>query len=57
MGLGLHFIEGEGPRFEKTIHSRSDIQNLSIPDPEVELSYVMDTIRLVAPKDAQFVPN
>lgn len=47
MGLGLHFIEGEGPRFEKTIHSRSDIQNLPIPDPETELGYVIDAVRLI----------
>lgn len=45
MGLGLHFVEGEGPRFERPIRSLSDIKNLSVPSSE--LDYVMETIRLV----------
>ncbi|WP_392566446.1 uroporphyrinogen decarboxylase [Utexia brackfieldae] len=45
MGLGLYFETGEGPRFEKSLLSAADIQVLPIPDPEVELRYVMDAIR------------
>ena len=34
MGLGLHFTEGEGPAFERTVRSAEDIARLPIPDPE-----------------------
>lgn len=47
MGLGLYFSEGEGPKFEKAIESRSDIENLPRPDMDQELAYVMDAIRLL----------
>jgi len=47
MGLGLHFIEGEGPRFRNPIQSAADIRKLPIPDPEVDLRYVPDTVRLI----------
>ncbi len=47
MGLGLSFNEGEGPRFEHPIRSSRDIEKLPIPDPEVELRYVPDAIRLI----------
>lgn len=47
MGLGLNFVEGEGPRFERPIRSAADVAALPIPDPERELQYVLETIRLV----------
>lgn len=47
MGLGLYFETGEGPRFKKPVQSIADINALSVPDPEQELRYVMDTVRLV----------
>lgn len=47
MGLGLYFETGEGPRFKKPVQSVADINALSVPDPEQELRYVMDTVRLV----------
>ena len=47
MGLELQFTEGEGPQFNKPISSAADIHNLGIPDPEVELLYVMDAVRLI----------
>lgn len=47
MGLGLSFTEGEGPRFSRPIATAADIQNLPIPDPEQELRYVMDAVRLI----------
>jgi uroporphyrinogen decarboxylase len=46
MGLGLHFVTGEGPKFEKAIRSKADIENLTVPDMEDSLGYVMDAIRL-----------
>jgi len=47
MGLGLYFEEGEGPRFKNPIRTAADIKNLPVPDPEVELRYVMDAVRTI----------
>src|SRR3990167_7115725 len=47
MGLGLEVVETVGPRFARTISSSHDIQQLVIPDPEQELRYVMETVRLL----------
>lgn len=47
MGLGLSFGTGEGPKFEKTISSLTDVTALPIPDPEVELQYVMNAVRTI----------
>ena len=47
MGLGLYFADGEGPRFERPVRSRDEIQRLGAPDPEVDLRYVMDAVRLI----------
>lgn len=47
MGLGLYFEAGEGPRFEHVLRSMSAIEQLPIPDPEVELRYVMDAVRTI----------
>jgi uroporphyrinogen decarboxylase len=47
MGLGLHFVEGEGPRFERPVRTEADIAKLGVPDPEGELRYVTDAVRLI----------
>jgi uroporphyrinogen decarboxylase len=47
MGLGLYFSEGEGPRFERPVRTEAAIQALSVPDPELELGYVMDAVRTI----------
>ena len=47
MGLGLYFEEGEGPRFKKPVRSAADVNALGVPDPETELRYVMDAVRLI----------
>jgi len=47
MGLGLYFSEGEGPRFERPVREAADVERLGIPDPEDELGYVMDAVRLI----------
>ena len=44
MGLGLYFAEGEGPRFERPLRDEWEIRNLTAPDPNVELRYVMDAV-------------
>ena len=47
MGLGLYFAEGEGPRFEKPVRSKANVEALGVPDPEDSLRYVMDAVRLI----------
>lgn len=47
MGLGLDFLEGEGPRFQRPLRNAADIDALPLPDPEVDLAYVMDAVRLI----------
>jgi len=47
MGLGLHFVEGEGPRFRKPVRTAEAIRNLGVPDPEDDLGYVMDAVRTI----------
>jgi len=45
MGLGLHFLEGEGPRFERPLREEWEIRNLQVPDPEEHLHYVLEAVR------------
>lgn len=47
MGLGLRFVEGEGPVFQRAVRTAADVAALGVPDPEGELRYVTDAIRLV----------
>ncbi len=47
MGLGLYFETGEGPCFKNPVRRAADIKNLPVPDPEVELRYVMDAVRTI----------
>ncbi|MFQ6372470.1 uroporphyrinogen decarboxylase [Shewanella sp. YIC-542] len=47
MGLGLYFEAGEGPRFERKADTMAAIQALPIPDPEVELGYVMKAVSTI----------
>ncbi|MDH3635732.1 MAG: uroporphyrinogen decarboxylase [Gammaproteobacteria bacterium] len=47
MGLGLYFVEGEGPKFERPLRSLVDINALGIPDPGDSLNYVTDAVSLV----------
>ncbi|WP_455233896.1 uroporphyrinogen decarboxylase [Thiogranum longum] len=56
MGLGLYFAEGEGPRFERPICNADQIKTLGVPDPEQELRYVMDAVRLIRQELAGRVP-
>jgi uroporphyrinogen decarboxylase len=47
MGLGLYFEEGEGPRFANPVRTEADIRALGIPDPESDLGYVMEAVRVI----------
>ena len=47
MGLGLYFVDGEGPKFERPLRTPADIDRLAVPDMETELRYVMDAVRTI----------
>ena len=47
MGLGLYFVEGEGPKFERPVRTAEDVAQLAVPDMETELRYVMDAVRTI----------
>lgn len=47
LGLGLQFETGEGPRIERPVRSLADVRRLGVPDPETELRYVLDAVRLI----------
>ena len=56
MGLGLHFVEGEGPKFHHPLRSAADIAKLGVPDPESSLRYVTDAVRMVRHELRERVP-
>lgn len=47
MGLGLEIIEQQGPRLARTIQSVADIKALPSLDPDTDLHYVPEAVRLV----------
>ncbi|WP_300615713.1 uroporphyrinogen decarboxylase [Dokdonella sp.] len=47
MGLGLHFVDGEGPKLRHPVRSAADVARLGVPDPETDLRYVPDAVRLI----------
>ncbi len=47
LGLGLEFEAGEGPTLAHPVRSAADIDRLPTLDPERELRYVMDAVRLI----------
>ena len=56
MGLGLEFVEGEGPRFARPVRTSADIRALPEPDPHTALRYVLETIRSLRAELAGRVP-
>jgi uroporphyrinogen decarboxylase len=44
MGLGLYFVEGEGPKFERPLRNEWEVRNLFVPDPNEHLRYVVDAV-------------
>ena len=44
MGLGLYFVEGEGPRFERPLRDAAAVAKITPPDPFGELRYVTDAV-------------
>ena len=48
MGLGLEFADGEGPVFRYPVQNALAIRRLNVPDPEQELRYVLDAVRMIS---------
>ena len=47
MGLGLYFVEGEGPMFRKPVRTEKDIEQLSVVNTAEDLSYVTDAVAAI----------
>jgi uroporphyrinogen decarboxylase len=47
MGLGLYFVSGEGPKFERPVRSASEVRQLAVPDVAGKLGYVFDAVSLI----------
>lgn len=47
LGVGLEFVNGEGPVLHNPIRTKSAVDNLREVDPEADLGYVMEAIRIL----------
>jgi uroporphyrinogen decarboxylase len=56
LGLGLQFETGEGPRLDRPVRTRTDVAKLGVPDPAVDLRYVLDAVSLIRRELAGRVP-
>ena len=46
MGLGLTFVTGEGPKFERPLQDEAAVNALEVPDMH-KLQYVFDAVRMI----------
>ncbi|WP_031528281.1 uroporphyrinogen decarboxylase [Dyadobacter crusticola] len=46
MGLPYEMVEQRGPVFPATVHTMQDLQKLHIAEPETDLKYVLDAIKI-----------
>jgi uroporphyrinogen decarboxylase len=47
LGVGLEFAKGEGPILKNPVRTLADVQNLKPVDPETDLGYVMDALKIL----------
>lgn len=47
MGLGLHFVEGEGPKFATPLQTEERIKRLVVPEVESSLQYVFAALKQI----------
>lgn len=47
MGLGLYFVTGEGPKFERPVRTPAEVKKLAVPDVADRLGYVFDAVSLI----------
>jgi uroporphyrinogen decarboxylase len=55
MGLGLHFVNGEGPKFERPLQDEAAVAALAVPDMQ-KLQYVFDAVTMIRRELAGRVP-
>ncbi|RRD56249.1 uroporphyrinogen decarboxylase [Comamonadaceae bacterium OH2545_COT-014] len=55
MGLGLSFVQGEGPKFARTVRTEDDVARLAVPDMD-KLRYVFDAVTSIRRALAGRVP-
>lgn len=56
MGLGLHFLPGEGPHFKKPLRTEADIAALPALNVTSDLGYVMNAVRAISSALSGSVP-
>jgi uroporphyrinogen decarboxylase len=56
MGIGIKFVEGEGPVIESPVRSRADAEKLRRADPEQDLGYVLTALKYVRAELNRKVP-
>lgn len=56
MGLPYEMIEQRGPVFPSTVHTLEDLQKLHIAEPQTDLKYVLDAIKITKDGLAGRVP-
>lgn len=47
LGLGLYFVTGEGPKFERPVRSAAAIRKLAVPDVGDSLGYVFEAVSTI----------
>jgi uroporphyrinogen decarboxylase len=47
LGVGLEFAKGEGPVLQNPVHTIDDVKKLRPVNPETDLGYVMEAIRIL----------
>jgi uroporphyrinogen decarboxylase len=47
MGINVRFVEGKGPVLEPRIEKIEDVEKLRVPEPEMDLPYVLETIQII----------
>jgi uroporphyrinogen decarboxylase len=47
MGCPVHFPDEGGPKLPAPVRRRADIDRLTVPDPEAEVPFVMEAVRLI----------
>lgn len=47
MGMELQFLEGEGPHFPKPLRRLADLDRLVLPNPQIQLGYVLAAVRTI----------
>ncbi len=56
MGLGLEYVQGDGPSLSRLVRGPEDVDRLQEIDPADSLSYVMDAVRRTRAELASNVP-